>query len=103
MTRAEPATAELVRTAMREVAAVARARDIALGEADVERMMAVYRGFSADTTSSMQRDLAAGRPSELEYQNGAVVRFGRAAGVPTPVHETIYASQLPGEVLARQV
>lgn len=103
VTRAEPATAELVRAAMQEVAAVARARGIALGDADVEQMLAVYRGFSADTTSSMQRDLAAGRPSELEYQNGAVVRFGRAAGVPTPIHDTIYASQLPGELLARQL
>ncbi|WP_460729070.1 ketopantoate reductase family protein [Nocardia heshunensis] len=102
VTRAEPATAELVRAAMQEVAAVARARGIALGDADVEQMLAVYRGFSADTTSSMQRDLAAGRPSELEYQNGAVVRFGRAAGVATPIHDTIYASQLPGELLARQ-
>lgn len=103
VTRAQPVTVELVRAGMREVAAVARARGIALGESDVEQMMGVYFGFSSDTTSSMQRDLAAGRPSELEYQNGAVVRFGRAAGVPTPVHDTIYASQLPGELLARQL
>ncbi|GAB0104799.1 2-dehydropantoate 2-reductase [Nocardia sp. JMUB6875] len=102
VTRVQPETVELVRTGMREVAAVARARGIALGESDVEQMMGVYLGFSSETTSSMQRDLAAGRPSELEYQNGAVVRFGRAAGVPTPVHSTIYAALLPGESLARQ-
>ncbi|MEC3915785.1 ketopantoate reductase family protein [Nocardia sp. CDC160] len=102
VTRAEPATAELVRDAMLEVLAVAQARGIALTEADVDQMMGVYRGFSSDTTSSMQRDLAAGRPSELEYQNGAVLRFGRAAGVPTPIHRTIYASQLPGELAARR-
>ncbi|MFI1913206.1 ketopantoate reductase family protein [Nocardia sp. NPDC020380] len=101
ITRTEPTTAELVRAAMVEVLDVARARDIALGGHDVDRMMKVYFGFSPDTTSSMQRDLAAGRPSELEYQNGAVVRFGRAAGVPTPIHRTIYASQLPAELLAR--
>ncbi|MFJ4650401.1 ketopantoate reductase family protein [Nocardia sp. NPDC088792] len=101
ITRTEPTTAELVRAAMVEVLDVARARGIALGEHDVDRMMKVYFGFSPDTTSSMQRDLAAGRPSELEYQNGAVLRFGRAAGVPTPIHRTIYASQLPAELLAR--
>lgn len=101
ITRAEPATAELVRAAMVEVLDVARARGIALEEHDVDRMMKVYFGFSPDTTSSMQRDLTAGRPSELEYQNGAVLRFGRAAGVPTPIHRTVYASQLPAELLAR--
>ncbi|WP_040813219.1 ketopantoate reductase family protein [Nocardia concava] len=102
VTRAQPETVELIRAGMREVVAVAQAHGIALGESDIDQIIGVYLGFSSDTTSSMQRDLAAGRPSELEYQNGAVVRFGRAAGVPTPVHDTIYAALLPGESLARQ-
>ncbi|WP_235746520.1 ketopantoate reductase family protein [Nocardia coffeae] len=101
VTRDEPETAGLVHAAMREVLVVARARGIALDEGDVARMMEVYRGFSPDTTSSMQRDLAAGRPSELDCQSGAVVRFGRAAGVRTPIHHTIYAAQLPAETAAR--
>jgi 2-dehydropantoate 2-reductase len=65
-------------------------------------MMKVYAGFAPETTASMQRDLAEGRPSELHYQSGAVVRFGRASGVATPIHQVIYASQLPSEGLARQ-
>ncbi|WP_334027480.1 2-dehydropantoate 2-reductase [Nocardia terpenica] len=97
-----PQTRDLVRAAMIEVLRVARAREVRLTEADVDRMMKVFEGFSPDTTSSMQRDLLAGRPSELEYQNGAVVRFGRETGVPTPIHETVYASQLPGELAARR-
>ncbi|MFI1917334.1 ketopantoate reductase family protein [Nocardia sp. NPDC020380] len=101
ITRAEPETAALVRAAMHEVLEVAQARGIALTTDDVDRMMKVYESFSPDTTSSMQRDLAAARPSELAYQNGAVLRFGRAASIPTPIHQTIYASQLPGETLAR--
>jgi ketopantoate reductase len=32
----------------------------------------------------MQRDLAAGRPSELVAQIGAAVRLGRTLGVPVP-------------------
>ncbi len=101
VTRDEPETAGLVRAAMEEVLEVARARGIGLDGDDVARMMKVYREFSSGTTSSMQRDLAAGRPSELAYQSGAVVRFGRAAGVPTPIHHAIYASQLPAETAAR--
>jgi len=43
----------------------------------------------------------AGRPSELGAQTGAVVRFGRKNGVPTPVHDAIYAELLPLERKAR--
>jgi 2-dehydropantoate 2-reductase len=49
----------------------------------------------------MQRDIKEGRPSELGAQNGAVVRMGLEAGVPTPVHAFIYASLLPQELKAR--
>ncbi|MCM6778063.1 2-dehydropantoate 2-reductase [Nocardia sp. CDC159] len=102
VTSTDPHTHELVRAAMVEVLAVARARGVRLGEADVDGMMKVFESFRPDTTSSMQRDLLAGRPSELEFQNGAVVRFGREVGVPTPIHRCVYASQLPGELAARK-
>jgi 2-dehydropantoate 2-reductase len=49
----------------------------------------------------MQRDLADGRPSELEAIIGAVVRFGDQAGVPTPAMDYVYASLLPQENRAR--
>jgi 2-dehydropantoate 2-reductase len=38
----------------------------------------------------MQADMDAGRPLELDSLSGAVVRFGRANGVPTPVHDVAY-------------
>jgi 2-dehydropantoate 2-reductase len=50
---------------------------------------------------SMQEELVGGRPSELEYWNGAVVRLGREAGVGTPLNEFIYYSLLPQEMKAR--
>jgi 2-dehydropantoate 2-reductase len=49
----------------------------------------------------MQRDIMEGRPSELEAQNGAVVRLGEAAGVQTPVNRFFYAALLPQEKKAR--
>ncbi|MGF6889067.1 2-dehydropantoate 2-reductase [Nocardia sp. GAS34] len=101
VTSSEPETVALVRAAMAEVRDVARARGIALGDDDVDRMMKVYEGLTPDTTASMQRDLAGGHPSELHYQSGAVVRFGRASDVPTPIHQVIFASQLPSENRAR--
>ena len=59
--------------------------------------MAVLDALPAETIPSMQRDIVAGRPSELEAQTGAVVRFGKKTGVPTPVHDAIYAELLPLE------
>jgi len=53
-------------------------------------------------TASMQRDIMAGRPSELDAQNGAVVRLGKEAGAATPVNSMIYASLLPLEMRARK-
>jgi 2-dehydropantoate 2-reductase len=51
--------------------------------------------------TSMHEELVAGRPSELEYWNGAVVRLGREVGVPTPLHAFIYHSLLAQELQAR--
>jgi 2-dehydropantoate 2-reductase len=55
----------------------------------------------AGTTTSMQRDIAAGRPSELDDLCGAVVRRGREVGVSTPINEFLYAALLPQEERAR--
>ena len=50
---------------------------------------------------SLQRDVIAGRPSELEAWNGAVVRLGQAAKVAVPTHTFLYHSLLPQERRAR--
>jgi len=86
---------------MAEVEAVARARGARLPAGIVERTMAFVDGVPADATASMQRDLAAGRPSELDDQPGAIVRAARAAGVPAPLHEALVAALLPQERAAR--
>jgi 2-dehydropantoate 2-reductase len=39
----------------------------------------------------MAQDLLRGRPLELEWLNGTVVRRAAALGVPTPVHRAIHA------------
>jgi 2-dehydropantoate 2-reductase len=49
----------------------------------------------------MQRDVMAGRPSELDAQIGAVVRLGQEVGIATPLHAWIYGSLLPLELRAR--
>jgi 2-dehydropantoate 2-reductase len=100
--RTLPETRQLLEAAMREIAAVAAARGIVLKPDIVERTLRSIDALPAHGTASMQRDLMAGRPSELEYQSGAVVRLGKAAGVETPVHQLLYASLLPMERRARE-
>lgn len=76
---------------MEEVAAVARATGVDLPRDSVERTIAFADRMPAESTSSMQRDIAAGIDSELEAQTGAIVRAARKAGVETPLHDLIYA------------
>ena len=87
---------------MHEVRSVALALGIEVAEDVVARTLAFFDTLPPESTASMQRDVMAGRPSELESQNGAVVRLGREAGVETPVHEFIYACLLPQERRARE-
>jgi 2-dehydropantoate 2-reductase len=99
--RSLPETRELLVHALKEVQAVAQARGVNLPEDAVERRLAFIDSLPVGVLASMQRDIADGRPSELESQNGAVVRMGRQFGVPTPVHEFLYACLLPQEKKAR--
>ena len=96
-----PQTRGMVESAMREIHTVASARGISLGENAINEAMANIDGLPEHATSSMQRDIMAHRPSELESQNGAVVRLGRETGVATPVNSFIYESLLPLELSAR--
>jgi 2-dehydropantoate 2-reductase len=99
--RSLPETRRMLEQGTREVFEVARASNIPLDDDAVDRTTAFVDSQPPAGTASMQRDLIAGWPSELEAWNGAVVRFGRRAGVATPLHAFLYHSLLPLELRAR--
>lgn len=99
--RGVPGTRAIARASLEESLAVARARGVELGPELVDRIMGVIDSAPADGTASMQRDIAAGRPSELESLSGAVVRLGAEVGVSTPTHSFLYESLSPRETRAR--
>ncbi len=99
--RTLPETARLLDECLAEILAVARARKVALSDESIGRAKAFLDSLPAGGTTSLQRDIADGKPSELEAWNGAVVRLGREAGVGTPLHAFIYHSLLPLERRAR--
>jgi len=99
--RTDPELRAQMLRAMEEIYSLAHARGVKLPPDSIETVMTGINALPKDATSSMQRDIAAGKPSELESQNGAVVRMARESGVEVPTHELIYAKLKPLEALAR--
>ena len=71
-----PGTRQLLETSMQEIFNVAESRGVNLPGDIVAETMDFIDGLPPGVTPSMQRDIIDGRPSELESQNGAVVRMG---------------------------
>jgi 2-dehydropantoate 2-reductase len=99
--RSIPEVRKLLMEAMREIYTVAVAKGIDLSQSVLDKTIGFVDQLPAEGTASMQRDIMDGKPSELESQNGAVVRFGKELGVPTPVHAFVYSVLLPSELKAR--
>jgi 2-dehydropantoate 2-reductase len=99
--RSVPEARQMSEQAMHEVLAVGHARGIALPADALRTILAQVDSVSPEVTVSMQRDVMAGRPSELDAQIGAVVRLGQEVRVATPLHAFIYGSLLPLELRAR--
>ena len=81
--------------AFREVAAVATASGVSLGDVDVKGAMKLVAMRPLEGKGSMQADLEAGRPLELEAIVGSVGRIGRKVDVATPLMDLLYALLLP--------
>jgi 2-dehydropantoate 2-reductase len=89
--RADPAMRTLLHDVMKETVAVGRARGIGFPEDYADQRLAFADTLPEDMRSSMYHDLAAGKPLELDWLNGAVVEMGKAEGIATPANAEIYA------------
>ncbi len=56
-----------------------------------DAVVAGYQAAPGDSVNSLHADVLAGRPTELDARNGAIVRFGRRHGIPTPSNELAIA------------
>jgi 2-dehydropantoate 2-reductase len=93
--RDDPDIAPLFARAAAEVAAVGRARGVSLPN-DVDANVANFtRNAPPAMMASMAHDLIRGNRIELPWLSGKVVSLGRQLGVPTPVHEVLYAVLKP--------
>jgi 2-dehydropantoate 2-reductase len=99
--RALPQTRQLLVSAFEEIRTLAVAKGVALRPDAVPRALALVDLIPGDSIASLQRDIVAGRPSEIEALSGAAARIGAELGVPVPIHATIHAALLPQEQAAR--
>jgi 2-dehydropantoate 2-reductase len=88
----DPALRRLVSGLVDEGKAVATAQGIEL-DADPEALIdhAARRDVAYDHKASMLQDVEARRPTEVDWLNGGISRFGREHGVPTPLNDAIWA------------
>jgi 2-dehydropantoate 2-reductase len=82
----------LIERAVREVAAVARGRGVALAADTEESVLAFIRSLPDPMKPSFMLDLEASGPTEIDDLSGTVSRLGRLAGVATPVHDVATAA-----------
>lgn len=69
-----------------ECIAVGRAEGAALPDSFADEVLASCRRAAPDSINSLLADRFAGRPMETAARNGAIVRKGRAHGIPTPTN-----------------
>ena len=88
-----PQTRGLMRRIIEEIYQVAAARGVPLGHADATAYFNFFMENLVPATAghwpSMWQDLQAGRRTEIEALNGAICRYGEAAGVATPYNDAI--------------
>jgi len=99
--RTAPGTRRILEAAVVEIDAVARANGVALPSTAIADAMSYLDALPHHGTTSMQRDIVAGVPSELDSLCGAVVRIGARASVPTPTHRFLFDVLSLQEQIAR--
>jgi 2-dehydropantoate 2-reductase len=78
---------QIMIAAASEAAQVAGAQGIQLPFADVSYQTTQVSKATANNRSSMLQDISRSAPTEIEAISGAIVRFGKRFGIPTPVNE----------------
>ena len=94
---AQKTTTEMYRQVLSEVAAVARAKGVAISEELVNSTLATTQGREPFIIGSMGHDLIAGNPIEIGLLNARVVEMGKQLGIQTPANFAIEAALRPHE------
>ena len=80
---------------IREISALAEALDIPFEKDMVDVNLRILANLAPEATTSMQRDVYAGKNSEIDGLVYEVVRMGQEYGIPVPVYKKV-AEKLGG-------
>jgi 2-dehydropantoate 2-reductase len=81
-------TKDVVTRAVQEAISVARACGVAMPDDLLANILNIPTMMPAQKSSTAQ-DLARGKPSEIDFLNGHVVRKGAELGIPTPTNHAL--------------
>jgi 2-dehydropantoate 2-reductase len=87
---------------MREIHTLSQKMGVRVDPLIVEATMNSIDSYPYDSSPSMARDVWEGKPSEIEYQNGTVVRLAEKYGISVPINRFVYYCILPMEIRARR-
>lgn len=85
-----PGITELMADVLDECLAVAQAEGVNV-QRDIRDVVFRLAATMPGQSSSTAQDLARGKPTEIDYLNGLVVRLGAAHGIPTPANRALWA------------
>ena len=83
---ADPEWSQKLKSAVSEACAVAQASS---AETRAEQVLAFFDGVPPAMRSSMQKDVIAGRPLELDAIAGPIARGGERFAIATPVTSSL--------------
>lgn len=100
--RSTPESMHLLEQLVDETLAVGVAAGIPLTNEHRDSVITQVSKSPVDGTTSMQRDIRDGKPSELETQLGPVIALGKKHSVETPALSFAYSALKPQELLHRK-
>jgi len=86
-----PGVSQVLQDLVSECRAVAAADGVALPD-DLEVSVQAIAHSMATQMSSTAHDLRRGKPTEIDFLNGHIVRRGELLGVPTPANRLLWAA-----------
>ncbi|WEK46603.1 MAG: 2-dehydropantoate 2-reductase [Candidatus Andeanibacterium colombiense] len=86
----KPEAEGMIHAVVEEGTAAANANGLAISSAPIHALTRVSMTDHADHEASMLQDVKAGRRTEIDAINGAIVEAAKRAGIAVPVTETLY-------------
>ena len=85
----EHLAARIVDAAAKEAARVATVEGVPITDDEAVELWRAMAQLTAGNRSSMLQDVRSGRPTEIDWINGEVVRRGQRHHIPTPVNDAL--------------